>query len=184
MYVCDSDSLKLQIATSKLSSHSCRTALFFDLYALPFDFSEIYLLSTVLYCAFSQIIPRKVYLGLAKKAVTFFLFIFWSSPINRSLLTFLKIYQSKLPSLSHRWIFWEVRGVQPPPYVSSNPPKKIPTPRPQKKFQPPPRLRGYSHEKEVLRVSQSINLLIFYKKIGALPQVDYKVINLISKVWK
>ena len=59
-------------------------ALSFDLYALPFGFSEIYLF----YCAFSQIIPRKVYLRLAKKAVTFFLF----------MLNFLKIYQSELPS--------------------------------------------------------------------------------------
>ena len=77
-----------------LHSHSCRTALFlgeapshallltsfldlalptllfalsFDLFALHFGFSEIYLLSTVFYCAFSQIIHRKVYLGLAKK---------------------------------------------------------------------------------------------------------------------
>ena len=52
-------------------------ALSFDLFALPFGFSEIYLLSTVFYCAFSQIIPRKVYLGLAKKAMTFFFFFFF-----------------------------------------------------------------------------------------------------------
>ena len=35
-------------------------ALAFDLYALLFGFSEIYLLSTVFYCAFPQIKPRKV----------------------------------------------------------------------------------------------------------------------------
>ena len=90
----------LKTSYSLLSQHSCRTALFggggrppmpsfldlalttllfalsFNLFALPFGFSEIYLLSTVFYCAFSQIIPRKVYLGLAKKAVIFFCFFF------------------------------------------------------------------------------------------------------------
>ena len=50
-------------------------ALSFDLLALPFGYSELYLLSTVFYCAFSQIIHRKVYLGLAKIPVTFFLVI-------------------------------------------------------------------------------------------------------------
>ena len=44
-----------------------------------------------------------------------------------------------------------------------NPPPQMSAPTPQKKSQSPsknsnpPRLRGYSHEKEVLRVSQSIN---------------------------
>ena len=42
-------------------------------------------------------------------------------------------------------------------------------------------------KKKVLRVSQSINSTDFLqkkKKIGAWPQIDYKVINSISKVWK
>ena len=73
-------------------------------------------------------------------------------------------------------------GFNPPP-----PPPQMSAPTPPEKFQPPPprkiptppspRLRGCSHEKEVLRVSQSINSTDFlHKKIGASPQNDYKVI--------
>ena len=54
----------------------------------------------------------------------------------------------------------------PPPDVSSTPPKKI----------PPPRLRGYSHEKEVLRVSQSINSTDFLQKMGICPKLIIKLL--------
>ena len=56
-------------------------------------------------------------------------------------------------------------------------------PTPQKKFQPPrknsnsPRSRGYSHEKDVLRVSQSINSNDFLqKKLGLCPKLITKLL--------
>ena len=60
---------------------------------------------------------------------------------------------SSLIGVKHRRIYW---GVQPPPpRCQLQPPEKNPTP-PQKNSNPPT-LRGYSYEKKVLRVSQSIN---------------------------
>ena len=66
------------------------------------------------------------------------------------------------------------RGFKPPD-VSSNPPEKFQPP--QKIFQPP-RLRGYSHEKEVLRVSQSINSTDFLQqqKLGLCPKLIIKLL--------
>ena len=52
-------------------------------------------------------------------------------------------------------------NVQHPQMSAPTPQKRIPTP--QKKFEPP-RLREYSHEKEVLWVSQSINSTDFLQK--------------------
>ena len=58
--------------------------------------------------------------------------------------------------------------------VSSNPPKKF---QPPEKNSNPPRLRGYSHEKEVLRVSQSINSTDFLqKKLGLCPKLIIKLL--------
>ena len=40
----------------------------------------------------------------------------------------------------------------------------------------PPRLRGYSHEKEVLRMSQSINSTDFLQKMGLCPKLIIKLL--------
>ena len=61
-----------------------------------------------------------------------------------------------------------------PPDVRSNPPEKIPTPQ---KNSNSPRSRGYSHEKDVFRVSQSINSNDFLqKKLGLCPKLIIKLL--------
>ena len=77
----------------------------FRLTSPPFWLFIIIPINIVFYCAFSQIIPRKVYLGLAKIPVTFFFFFFpfFLVITNKPefMYPFLKIYQSNFPSLSH-----------------------------------------------------------------------------------
>ena len=67
-----------------------------------------------------------------------------------------------------------LRGVQPPPppRCQLQPPEKVPTPP------PPPRLRGCSHERDVLRESQSINStdLIQQQKLGLRPKLIIKLL--------
>ena len=76
------------------------------------------------------------------------------------------------------------KGVQPPP-----PPQRCQLQPPRKKIQPPRkiqtplRLREYSHEKEVLMVSQSINATDFIQqqKLGLCPKLILKLLIRLQK---